>query len=298
MAVRAVAGRLNAVTRAVFPHFCAGCGEEGEVACNKCLPALIAPGKGLFACPGCGCDIGLGVFAGRMGVPPKALQVPSMTRSQFKVTDGRAGATHKSAEVPDLMRSLSLLEVAPAQPSNCGLATCAAASLDSLSCAVRYDGSALGGLLRLWKYERVQAAETIISTAFRRFLEQQCSDFLLKYDGATVVPVPLHFLRQVSRGFNQSESLARAFADVLSLRVDSNVLKRSFGGTSQASLEDKSRREENISEMFNVSRRVAAGAKFVLIDDVATTGATLRDCARALKRAGAGEVHAVTLLRK
>lgn len=107
---------------------------------------------------------------------------------------------------------------------------------------------------------------------------------------AAVVPVPLHRMRQWSRGFNQADDLARA----LDLPV-CHALCRTRRTAVQANL-GADERQTNVEGAFAPTRRARAlrGASVVLVDDVRTTGATLEACALTLKRAGVGEVRALT----
>ncbi len=111
-----------------------------------------------------------------------------------------------------------------------------------------------------------------------------------------VVPVPLHKKRLRRRGFNQSLLLAREAAKKFSVKVDCLNLKRVRDTDAQANLKLKER-EDNIKGAFAVTDGKAFGNKTVLlVDDVFTTGATIRECARTLERAGA-EVQVLTLAR-
>ena len=106
------------------------------------------------------------------------------------------------------------------------------------------------------------------------------------------VPVPIHKKRFKKRGFNQAEVLARelsALADIPIL----NALERIKNTKSQTTL-TKKERAENIKEAFICSCPKEIKKKAViLIDDVCTTGATLEECAKVLKKAGAREVYAL-----
>jgi ComF family protein len=113
--------------------------------------------------------------------------------------------------------------------------------------------------------------------------------------GATqVVPVPLHPKRLRQRGFNQAELLARGLGTPMAA-----WLTRVRDTPPQVALPE-ARRHGNVRAAFAVTRsgrREAPGAVVVLVDDVATTGATLDACARALMEAGAAEVRALTAAR-
>lgn len=108
---------------------------------------------------------------------------------------------------------------------------------------------------------------------------------------------PLHWQRRRERGFNQAALLARRAADAWGCRFHPRALRRVRATPSQAGL-SRAERLANVRGAFRVRDRAAVeGRRIALIDDVMTTGATLDACARALKRAGAKTVIAVTLAR-
>lgn len=112
-----------------------------------------------------------------------------------------------------------------------------------------------------------------------------------KFD--VVVPVPLHRSRLRSRGFNQAELMARGLAEKIKAPL-SDRLEAVRRTRDQVELTAAGRRA-NVEGAFR--SRGAVRGKALLVDDVFTTGATLSACAAELRRAGAGEVHALSLCR-
>jgi competence protein ComFC len=109
----------------------------------------------------------------------------------------------------------------------------------------------------------------------------------------TVVPVPLHRSRLRKRGFNQAELLARGVAAEINAPV-SDTLKVVRSTRDQVELSAAQRRA-NVAGAYRASAPLQG--KVLLIDDVFTTGATMSACASTLVRAGAREVHALSLCR-
>ncbi|MBI4633501.1 MAG: ComF family protein [Deltaproteobacteria bacterium] len=116
-------------------------------------------------------------------------------------------------------------------------------------------------------------------------------------DYSLIIPVPLHVKRLRERGFNQSLILAREIARSFSMPLDFMTLKKHVHTDPQVSL-GKKERGKNVRGAFMVKRgdRIH-DEKIILVDDVYTTGSTLKECARVLKNHGARQVAALTLAR-
>jgi ComF family protein len=149
---------------------------------------------------------------------------------------------------------------------------------------------ALSAIVHALKYQQ----RTSLAKPLGDLIARHCGDALSGAD--LVVPVPLHRSRQRERGFNQAALLARA----LPLPC-ADALARVRATPSQTDL-PAHKRKLNVKGAFALSREAGlrvevSGRCVVLVDDVATTGATLSECAKVLREAGAREVRAVTAAR-
>ena len=111
-----------------------------------------------------------------------------------------------------------------------------------------------------------------------------------------IVPVPLHRRRLLWRGFNQSTEISRILSKKLGKPTLKNGLSRIRDTVPQTRLGHKER-QVNIRNAFTADPAQIKGRTVLLVDDVYTTGATLRECARTLNRAGAAGVEALVLAR-
>lgn len=161
----------------------------------------------------------------------------------------------------------------------------------------------ISGFTSLFVFEQEKAIQPIIHSIKydKRFLNAKhlgkllainFEDKLRKWRIDYITPVPLHQLKKAERGYNQSYYIALGLGKFLKLPVRSNFIRRSRYTETQTSLNLKER-EENISCAFNVKRKSRIENKsFLLVDDVITTGATIRECGKALLKNGASAVYA------
>jgi ComF family protein len=112
-----------------------------------------------------------------------------------------------------------------------------------------------------------------------------------------IVPVPLHPLKKREREFNQAERLAARLGAAVRIPVNTRVLRR-VEPTRTQTLLTREERAANVRNAFVVrSSCQLDGERVIIVDDVLTTGATTSACARALRRAGAGDVGVWTVAR-
>jgi ComF family protein len=111
-----------------------------------------------------------------------------------------------------------------------------------------------------------------------------------------IVPIPLHRARLRARGYNQALELARPLAQALRIPLRHDLLLRARATDAQSALDAKARRR-NVRGAFELTVGAPLPAHVALFDDVMTTGATLREAALTLRRAGVARVDAWVLAR-
>jgi ComF family protein len=130
-----------------------------------------------------------------------------------------------------------------------------------------------------------------------QLMARGCGEFLEQREIDVIVPVPLHPKRLRWRGFNQSVLLAREVSRLFEIPLDPFVLYRSKETPPQTQLKEDERRR-NVRGAFSLNpQKPVKGKRVLLIDDVYTSGATVNECSRSLKRAGAKDVYVLTLAR-
>ena len=154
-----------------------------------------------------------------------------------------------------------------------------------------YDEKSKGPILALKHADRLD-----LVPGFARWLERVGRELI---DGSDViVPVPLHRFRLWRRRYNQAAELARALARRGNKIYAPDLLARRRATSSQGAMVSAAARRRNVAGAFEVPESAKAslrGKKVLLVDDVMTTGATVREAAKALKKAGAQKVLVLTL---
>ena len=149
-------------------------------------------------------------------------------------------------------------------------------------------------VIHLLKYNKKTGIMRTLEKIIRSYLNCLNSSFPCL---DLVVPIPLHRKKLRERGFNQAELIAKVVAKHLQVRLTKGNLKRTKATISQTSL-DRKERKRNLREAFTVKNRDEFQAKNVLlVDDVYTTGTTIKEAAKVLKQARVKDVYVFALAR-
>jgi ComF family protein len=174
-------------------------------------------------------------------------------------------------------------------PPRCGPCAAEPPAYEYARSAARYAGPLREALLAFKFGGRRALARPLADLAV-----EQCAG-ALRPAIAAVVPVPLAWERERARGFNQARLLAERVARRLGAPLRPRWLARVRATRPQSDLTAEERRA-NVRGAFRASP-ATAGLHVLLVDDVYTTGATLAECARALRDAGAGRIGLLTVAR-
>lgn len=161
---------------------------------------------------------------------------------------------------------------------------------DRAKAAGFYEKALSASLLNLKKTPFVpQILQDIFIRAFER------SGFT---DASMIIPVPISKRRLKERGFNQSLILAEILAKASGIKMNADVLKRKGHTAKHRAAMDRKSRFDSVENVFEVKiPQLIRGEKVLLIDDVFTSGATVSNCAKALKESGAKKIYVLTVAR-
>ena len=161
--------------------------------------------------------------------------------------------------------------------------------LNGIHIASNYQDAVLKKALWMLKYQGVKQLAKPLAELIRERIWKK-----LETENWLVVPVPLSKNKLRHRGYNQAEMIARE----LSYNVRADILFKKFHTKSQVEVKNKEERLANIIGSFEVRNpETIRGKKIILIDDVFTTGATLREAKKVLKQAGAKKVVGIVVAR-
>lgn len=132
---------------------------------------------------------------------------------------------------------------------------------------------------------------------YEGIIQLESFESFIRNKNVIIIPVPLHPQREKRRGYNQAELLGRELSIRLNIKIAPRMLERSVKTKPQFELK-KEERGKNIFGAFSVNlkfQKTLKGRRIILVDDISTTGSTLRECAKILKKSGAEKVLGITL---
>ncbi len=163
--------------------------------------------------------------------------------------------------------------------------------VDRVICRGEYDAPVLGTIIQKVKYDFLTAPAEI----FPSLLEPLRFELNGVAKDTVIVPIPLHWRRRLSRGFNQSELIAKALSSTTGIPV-MNLLQRHRATTPQVKLNSQDR-ITNVVGAFRGRPVAKMPREVILVDDVITTGSTIKECAAVLRAAGVQKISAVALAK-
>lgn len=178
----------------------------------------------------------------------------------------------------------------------------------------KHENTALSGLFSACSYKEKLVKKMLVQFKYKPYLKILChplasliithiylsenKSFFQTGENSTFMPLPIAKKKQKQRGFNQAELLASDLALFFQIPLLKNVLIKTKETKPQMEL-TRNERKENIKGAFAIKNPLAVlGKKVFLVDDVLTTGSTLEEAARTLKKAGASEVWGLVVARE
>ncbi len=177
--------------------------------------------------------------------------------------------------------------------------------LNRLIWAIPYSDILVQTLIKKLKYNYIQElAEPLVQLLIKSWENANHSSLTTRH---LIVPIPLHKRKLRERGFNQAELLAKSMAEYLSVPLENALVRKKYT-LPQAKAKNHKARRKSLKSAFEIhpdfAKKCAAQNKnilqnkiIILVDDVFTTGATLSEAAKTLKRAGAQEIWGLVIAK-
>lgn len=156
--------------------------------------------------------------------------------------------------------------------------------IDGWTALWAYDGAVRESILR-YKFDKRRSYGKHFGSLLAKKVEEDFGD---NFD--VIVYVPVSLLRNIKRGYDQVQVLAKPMAKHFGLKLH-KVLRKSRRNATQSTLESLEEREKNVQGVYRaIAPHLVSGKRVLLLDDIITTGSTVKECARVLRAAGANKV--------
>lgn len=160
---------------------------------------------------------------------------------------------------------------------------------DKLICAMKYSGKPRTQMLK-FKFN----AAKYLAKGFAEILFQK----IIKYDinADLIIPVPISKKRYYERGYNQSELIVKYLSRLIKLEYRNDILIKVKNNNRQSELSEN-KRKDNVKDTYSIKNaEMIKGKKIILIDDIYTTGSTVNECSKILKKVGASQVVVLVVM--
>lgn len=169
-----------------------------------------------------------------------------------------------------------------------------------LGAPLPYSHELVKKLIHAFKYQRAKKIATPLSQILCEFLDKNGFQNIVAMHARRIhiAPVPLFDFRARERGFNQATEIAKHISNHYNIPLAENLMRKHKYTQPQADIKDKETRATNVAGAFSLRQQeFARGKTILLVDDVYTSGATMRECALTLRNAGAAEVWGITVAK-
>ena len=153
-----------------------------------------------------------------------------------------------------------------------------------------YEYTSAAGSIYRFKYKERQEYADFYGEEIAFYL----GDFIRRIEPDALIPIPLHKKRKRKRGYNQAKLLAKSIGRQLEIPVEDHLLVR-IRDTKPLKLLNPSDRQNNLKKAFNIARNDVKLKRVILIDDIYTTGSTIDEAAKTLRKNGIEDVFFLTL---
>jgi len=169
--------------------------------------------------------------------------------------------------------------------------------LSALGSASSYQNNILRETIHCFKYRKITSLQYPLANLLIRFIENNNKLLSFKRENVCIIPIPLSKKKQRQRGFNQADLIAQIIVEHFHWNYLPNVIQRIKDNPPQAQIEDHQKRKKNVKGIFQIipSKQNLKGKTVVIVDDVYTSGATMEEAARILKKTGAKEIIGLVL---
>jgi ComF family protein len=135
--------------------------------------------------------------------------------------------------------------------------------------------------------------QTYLAKIFAKLLHNIYFEEIIEYD--LIIPVPMHWLKRMLRMYNQASLLSIELSKIINIPVAHNNLIKARWTKAQSTLKKDARQKNLQGSIMVKNTKQLEGKKVILVDDVLTTGATIRECCKLLKKNGVGKILVLTI---